>query len=32
MVEEARTNATENDSENVEFRLGGIEHLPVADG
>ena len=30
MVEKARTNATEN-VDNVEFRLGEIEHLPVAD-
>ena len=32
MVEKARANATENDADNVEFRLGEIEHLPVADG
>jgi SAM-dependent methyltransferase len=32
MVEKARTNATKNDTGNVEFRLGEIEHLPVADG
>lgn len=31
MVEKARANAAENESENVEFRLGEIEHLPVAD-
>lgn len=31
MVEKARANAAENASENVEFRLGEIEHLPVAD-
>lgn len=31
MVEKARANATENESENVEFRLGEIEHLPVSD-
>ncbi|QLG51063.1 arsenite methyltransferase [Natrinema halophilum] len=31
MVEKARANATKNESENVEFRLGEIEHLPVAD-
>ncbi len=31
MVEKARTNASENDAGNVEFRLGEIEHLPVAD-
>jgi SAM-dependent methyltransferase len=32
MVEKARENATINDARNVEFRLGEIEHLPVADG
>jgi SAM-dependent methyltransferase len=32
MVEKARSNAAENDAERVEFRLGEIEHLPVADG
>ena len=31
MVEKARDNVRENDAENVEFRLGEIEHLPVAD-
>jgi SAM-dependent methyltransferase len=31
MVEKARANAAENESENVEFRLGEIEHLPVSD-
>lgn len=31
MVERARENAAENESENVEFRLGEIEHLPVPD-
>ena len=31
MVENARANASENDATNVEFRLGEIEHLPVAD-
>ncbi|QLD88095.1 arsenite methyltransferase [Natronomonas salina] len=31
MVEKARENAAENDASNVEFRLGEIEHLPVAD-
>lgn len=31
MVEKARANAGQNDAENVEFRLGEIEHLPVAD-
>jgi SAM-dependent methyltransferase len=32
MVEKARENASENERANVEFRLGEIEHLPVADG
>ncbi|WP_318570468.1 arsenite methyltransferase [Salinigranum marinum] len=32
MVEKARDNVTKNDANNVEFRLGEIEHLPVADG
>lgn len=32
MVERARENTAENDASNVEFRLGEIEHLPVADG
>ncbi|QPV63318.1 arsenite methyltransferase [Halosimplex litoreum] len=32
MVEKARDNAEANDATNVEFRLGEIEHLPVADG
>ena len=32
MVERARENARESEFENVEFRLGEIEHLPVADG
>jgi arsenite methyltransferase len=32
MVETARENAEANDASNVEFRLGEIEHLPVADG
>nr|WP_135819944.1 arsenite methyltransferase [Halostella litorea] len=32
MVETARENVAENDAGNVEFRLGEIEHLPVADG
>jgi SAM-dependent methyltransferase len=32
MVETARDNVTKNDVSNVEFRLGEIEHLPVADG
>ncbi|RIK10621.1 MAG: arsenite S-adenosylmethyltransferase [Acidobacteria bacterium] len=31
MVEKARANAAEAGVENVEFRLGEIEHLPVAD-
>jgi SAM-dependent methyltransferase len=32
MVERARENVAKNDVSNVEFRLGEIEHLPVADG
>ncbi|MFD1513784.1 arsenite methyltransferase [Halomarina rubra] len=32
MVEKARENARRNDTDAVEFRLGEIEHLPVADG
>jgi len=32
MVERARDNAGRSGVENVEFRLGEIEHLPVADG
>jgi arsenite methyltransferase len=32
MIEKARTNVTKNEATNVEFRLGEIEHLPVADG
>ncbi|MDS0278919.1 arsenite methyltransferase [Halomicroarcula sp. S1AR25-4] len=32
MVEKARENAAENDADHVSFRLGEIEHLPVADG
>jgi len=32
MVDRARANARGNGVENVEFRLGEIEHLPVADG
>jgi len=31
MVERARANASRGDYANVEFRLGEIEHLPVAD-
>lgn len=31
MVEKARGNVETNDASNVEFRLGEIEHLPVAD-
>ncbi|MCC6609992.1 MAG: arsenite methyltransferase [Burkholderiales bacterium] len=32
MVSKARANAAKGRYENVEFRLGEIEHLPVADG
>ena len=32
MVSRARENVDGNDATNVEFRLGEIEHLPVADG
>jgi SAM-dependent methyltransferase len=32
MVSKARANAEQGDYANVEFRLGEIEHLPVADG
>ena len=32
MVSEARDNAEKSDYRNVEFRLGEIESLPVADG
>jgi SAM-dependent methyltransferase len=32
MLERARRNAAEGGFDNVEFRLGEIEHLPVADG
>lgn len=32
MIEKARENALKGDYENVEFRLGEIENLPVADG
>ncbi|WP_248906123.1 arsenite methyltransferase [Halocatena marina] len=32
MIERARKNIDKNETENVEFRLGEIEHLPVADG
>ncbi|ELY86249.1 arsenite methyltransferase [Natrialba taiwanensis] len=31
MIEKARANSEENDTENIEFRLGEIEHLPVSD-
>jgi SAM-dependent methyltransferase len=31
MIERARANAAKHGSTNVEFRLGEIEHLPVAD-
>jgi arsenite methyltransferase len=31
MLERARANATKGDYANVEFRLGEIEHIPVAD-
>ncbi|WP_026190315.1 arsenite methyltransferase [Halomicrobium katesii] len=31
MIEKARTSSENNDAENVEFRLGVIEHLPVGD-
>jgi SAM-dependent methyltransferase len=31
MIDRARENAREEGAENVEFRLGEIEHLPVAD-
>ena len=31
MIDRARANARKGDFENVEFRLGEIEHLPVAD-
>ena len=32
MIERARQNAAEDGATNVDFRLGEIEHLPVADG
>jgi arsenite methyltransferase len=32
MVSRARANASKSQARNVEFRLGEIEHLPVADG
>jgi SAM-dependent methyltransferase len=32
MIQKARANATKGGYTNVEFRLGEIEHLPVADG
>ncbi len=31
MIERARKNVERNDASNVEFRLGEIEHLPIAD-
>jgi len=31
MIDKARANAQQNETEAVEFRLGEIEHLPVAD-
>lgn len=31
MIDRARQNAEKSETENVEFRLGEIEHLPVAD-
>lgn len=31
MIDQARANARKLGAENVEFRLGEIEHLPVAD-
>ncbi|HET9886859.1 MAG TPA: arsenite methyltransferase, partial [bacterium] len=32
MIEKARTNLAKTELKNTEFRLGEIEHLPVADG
>ncbi|MHC4538776.1 MAG: arsenite methyltransferase [Planctomycetota bacterium] len=32
MISKARENAAKAEADNVEFRLGEIEHLPVADG
>ena len=32
MLSKARANAVKGEFENVEFRLGEIEHLPIADG
>jgi SAM-dependent methyltransferase len=32
MISKARENAAKSEANNVEFRLGEIEHLPVADG
>ena len=32
MIDRARTAAAEDGATNVEFRLGEIEHLPIADG
>jgi len=31
MVDKARSNARKGDYKNVDFRLGELEHLPVAD-
>lgn len=32
MISKARANAAKSEADNVEFRLGEIEHLPLADG
>lgn len=32
MIEKSRKNAEDNGYDNVEFRLGEIEHIPIADG
>lgn len=32
MISKARSNAESTTATNVEFRLGEIEHLPIADG
>src|SRR5690606_10040369 len=32
MVSKARANAQKLEAKNVDFRLGAIEHLPIADG